>query len=157
VDAAFRKENPEAPAYFSLYVLSITIHLMDHFVALGLELDLFCGEHEIAVAYWYRDFLLSSLISQLSTMRQLKLAHRQAAEKQTAESKAKSKGGKKKGGKHSNKKHGNGSTKPPSLVNTPEDMEDEFEFLLLNLKRGLCRGIVRVRHVAVANILFSQY
>jgi hypothetical protein len=156
VDAAFRKENPEAPPYFSLYVLSVTIHLMDHFVALGLELDLFCGEHEIAVAYWYRDFLLSSLISQLSRMRQLKLAHRQA-EKQTAESKAKSQRGKKKGGKNHNKKQGNGNTKPPSLVSTPEDMEDEFEFLLLNLKRGLCRGIVRVRHVTVANILFSQY
>lgn len=149
VDSAIKKESPEAPPYFSLYVLSITIHLMDHFVTLGLELDLFCGAHEVAVAYWYRDFLLSSLVSQLSTMRQLKVAHRQAqqaAEKQAAESRAKSQRGKKKGSKQ-HKKHGNGSAKASNLVHTDEDVEDDFEFLLLNLKRGLCRGIVRVRHV----------
>lgn len=145
VDTTYKKDNPEAPLYFSIYVLTITIHLMDHYVSLGLELDLFCGEHEVGVAYWYRDFLLSSLISQISSMRQVKTAHKQAMI-QYAESKApaKQQRGKKKASKQQ-KKNSNGSSNTPSLVAaTAEDMEDEFEFLLLNLKRGLCRGIVRV-------------
>jgi CRISPR/Cas system-associated endonuclease Cas3-HD len=144
VDATYKKQNPDVPPYFSLYILSIAIHLMDHFVALGIELNLFCGEHEITVAYWYRDFLLSSLISQISTMRQIKIGRKQV-ERQAAELKTKQQRGKKKGSKQ-HKKNIN-STKAQSLVNTQEDMEEEFNFNLLNLKRGLCRGIVRVSSI----------
>ena len=140
VDATYKKENPETPLYFSLYVLIHTIQLMDHFVALGIELDLFCGEHETAVAFWYRDFLLSSLLSQLSTMRQVKKVNKQA-KVQAAESKntSRQQRGKKKGRKTGSSKGGTQIQAP-----TAEDMEDEFDFLLLNLKRGVCRGIVRV-------------
>ena len=140
VDATYKKENPETPLYFSLYVLIHTIQLMDHFVALGIELDLFCGEHETAVAFWYRDFLLSSLLSQLSTMRQVKKLNKQA-KVQAAESKntSRQQRGKKKGRKTGSSKGGTQIQAP-----TAEDMEDEFDFLLLNLKRGVCRGIVRV-------------
>lgn len=140
VDATYKKENPETPLYFSLYVLIHTIQLMDHFVALGIELDLFCGEHETAVAFWYRDFLLSSLLSQLSTMRQVKKVNKQA-KVQVAESKntSRQQRGKKKGRKTGSSKGGTQIQAP-----TAEDMEDEFDFLLLNLKRGVCRGIVRV-------------
>ena len=140
VDSTYKKENPETPLYFSLYVLIHTIQLMDHFVALGIELDLFCGEHETAVAFWYRDFLLSSLLSQLSTMRQVKKLNKQA-KVQAAESKntSRQQRGKKKGRKTGSSKGGTQIQAP-----TAEDMEDEFDFLLLNLKRGVCRGIVRV-------------
>ncbi|KAL3944097.1 MAG: hypothetical protein SGBAC_001828 [Bacillariaceae sp.] len=136
VDSALKQENPGAAPYFTLYALTISIFLMDHTVALGLELDLFCSEHEIAVAYWYRDYLLSSLITQLSTIRQLKQAHK-TVEAQLAEAKIKAQRGKKKGGKH-NKKVINTAALP-----TAEDIEDDYESLLMNLKRGLCRGTVR--------------
>jgi hypothetical protein len=145
VDMTFKKENPslsESAPHFSLYILCITIELMDHFVVLGLELNLFCGEHELAVACWYRDFLLSSLLSQVSTMRSARMAAKQVeAQQQITANNTKSHKGKKKGGKQ-NRKNANGNN--PNQAPSPEDVEDEFYFLLLNLKRGLCRGIVRV-------------
>ena len=141
VDAACNKDatpTSEPSFHFSLYVLCTTIELMDHFVTLGIELGLFCSEHELAVAYWYRDFLLSSLFTQLSTMRRSKF---DAKQQQQAEMQAKSPKGKKKGGK--SKK--NGANNSQAQAPTPQDLEDEFDYLLLNLKRGLCRGNVRVR------------
>lgn len=146
VDVTHRKEsaaNATAPPHFSLYILYTTVELMDHFVALGIELGLFCGEHELAVAYWYRDFLLSSLLSQLSSLRRAKLAAK-TAEREQAEAAAKSHKGKKKGGKHHGKKATNGFAHVEDTALTPEGVEDEFDFLLLGLKRGLCRGTVRV-------------
>jgi hypothetical protein len=146
VDVTHRKEsaaNATAPPHFSLYILFTTVDLMDHFVALGIELGLFCGEHELAVAYWYRDFLLSSLLSQLTSLRRAKSAAK-TAEREQAEVAAKSHKGKKKGGKHHGKKATNGSANTEGTSPTPESVEDEFDFLLLGLKRGLCRGIVRV-------------
>jgi hypothetical protein len=132
----------EVPPHFSLYILYITIGLMDHFVTLGIELKLFCGAHELGVAYWYRDFLLSSLLSQVSTMRRTKIEAKQAEAAQ-AEIQSKSQQGKEKGGKQ-NRKHANGSLSNQPKAPSAQDVEDEFDFLLLNLERGLCRGIVRV-------------
>jgi hypothetical protein len=146
VDVTHRKEsaaNATASPHFSLYILFTTVDLMDHYVALGIELGLFCGEHELAVAYWYRDFLLSSLLSQLMSLRRAKLDAK-TAEREQAEAAAKSQKGKKKGGKHHGKKATNGSVNAEDSSPTPESMEDEFDFLLLGLKRGLCRGTVRV-------------
>lgn len=123
--------------HFNHYTLYLTLDLMDHFVALGLELELLRGDFEIAAAFWYRDFLLSGVINQLAAMRQFKAeAKQQAAAAAAATS---SKRGKKKGGKNQKKNQTNGSQRPE-----PEDVEDEFEFWLVNLKRILCRGIVRV-------------
>ena len=139
VDVTYRKANGldmNSPPYFSLYILFITVELMDHFVNLGIELNLFCGHHELASAYWYRDFLLSSLLNQLSSMRRAKIATNNS-QTEAAISKA-SPRGKKKVGKHNAKKQVNGNA---------EGTEEEFEFLLLGLKRGLCRGIVRVSTV----------
>lgn len=140
--------------YFSLYVLNITIELMDQFVDVGVELQLFCNEHELAVAYWYRDYLTSSLLSQTNNLRLAKLEPKQAepAEQQhlLAASKSQQKGGKRKGKSKRNHANGNtGSTIPNNMTNTSssapsaEELEDDFEFLLLNVKRGLCRGLVR--------------
>jgi hypothetical protein len=161
VDMTFKKENPslsESAPHFSLYILCITIELMDHFVVLGLELNLFCGEHELAVACWYRDFLLSSLLSQVSTMRSARMTAKQVeAQQQITANNTKPHKGKKKGGKH-NRKNGNGNN--PNQAPSPEDVEDEFYFLLLNLKRGLCRGIVRVSitvYVFTCEICLQKY
>lgn len=137
VDVTYRKSNGldmNTPPYFSLYILFITVELMDHFVNLGIELNLFCGHHELASAYWYRDFLLSSLLNQLSSMRRAKTVAK-TIQAEAAISKA-SPRGKKKAPKNNLKKQVNGNA---------EATEEEFEFLLLGLKRGLCRGIVRVR------------
>ena len=144
VDLTYRKENGlsvNTPPHFSLYILYITVELMDHFVNLGIELNLFYGHHELTVAYWYRDFLLSSLLSQITSMRRVKAA----AKSQQAEMPAKSPKGKKKGARNHSKKGSNGNVaqEPPP---TPESLEDEFDFLFLGLKRGLCRGLVRVSH-----------
>lgn len=130
----------ETTPHFSIYILYTTIELMDHFVTLGMELNLFCSEHELGVAYWYRDFLLSSLYNQLSTMQQTKLAAK--AQMQQLENQTKFHKGKKKGGKHNKK---NGSVNSQAQLQTPEDSEDAYDFLFLNLKRALCRGTVRVR------------
>lgn len=141
VDGALKQESPAAAPYFTLYALTLSIFMMDHSVSLGLELDLFCSEHEMTVAFWYRDYLLSALITQLSTIRQLKLANK-AAEIQSAESKGKAQRGKKKGGKQ-NKKATNTAAASPTV----EDLEEDFELHLFNLKRGLCRGTVRVSSI----------
>lgn len=73
VDANYRQElGEEVPCYFTHYTLYMTVWLMDHYVALGIELSLFCGHHDLSVAFWYRDFLLSSLLSTHSSIRSVK-------------------------------------------------------------------------------------
>jgi hypothetical protein len=159
-DISHRPEIAESTTdvhpYFSLYVLNITIELMDKFVDLGVELQLFCNEHELAVAYWYRDFLTSSLLSQMNNMRLAKLDAKQTGPAEPpvpARTKSQQKAGKKKAKSKRSIPSGNGNNSSPSKgvftsvtvsdSTSPEDREEDFEFLLLNLKRGLCRGLVR--------------
>lgn len=119
-----------SPPFFSHYVLYNLVWLMDHYIALGLELNLYHGHHDLAVAYWYRDVLLSSLINTLTAIQRTKLNAQQKLEQET-----KSKG-KKKGAKG---KKGANTTTP-----SKEDEEDMFDFMLIMLKRALCRGLARV-------------
>jgi len=138
--------------HFSLYILCTTIELMDNFVNLGVELKLLCSEEELGVAYWYRDFLTSSLLSQMNTMREGKLLARQM--KQTEQLKKKQqyqptnkshKGGKKKG-KNKKSTTFDNNNNDCGLINqshTAEDVEDDFDLMLLNVKRSMCRGLVR--------------
>ncbi len=154
VDMTYHQDvrpNQELQPYFSLYVLCITIELMDNFVSLGVKLKLTCDEEGLGVAYWYRDFLTSSLVSQMSTMRQGRNASKelQFAEqlkKQSSESqptKKTNKGGKKKGkGKKANSNQNN-NVPPAQPTPTPEDFEDDFDFMLYNAKRTISRGLVR--------------
>uniref|UniRef100_A0A6U9WSR9 Uncharacterized protein n=1 Tax=Pseudo-nitzschia australis TaxID=44445 RepID=A0A6U9WSR9_9STRA len=148
--------------YFSLYVLCVTIDLMDNFVDLGVKLQLHCNEEELGVVFWYRDFLTSSLLSQVTTMRQTKMIakQRQVAEQvkkqqqliQQQTSNKSQKSGKKKG-KHkksssnsnsnSNSNNNNTASSVARLTTTAADIENDFNFLLLNLKRSMCRGLVR--------------
>lgn len=125
--------GPETLPYFSLYTLYLTVDCMDHFVALGIELGLHYSDYELSYAYWYRDFLLSTLVTQLNSMRQARAAAKQSPPVVASNAKR----GKKKGGK--------GNKKPPvAIKKEPEDVEDDMEFILFNLKRTICRGLVRV-------------
>lgn len=105
--------------FFLQYVLCKTVELMDHFVALGIELELFQGQHDLGVAYWYRDFLLSTLLTNMSQMRQ---------ERETSNRLQESIG---------NGKNGYSSKR------IKEDKEAEFAFMMIGFKRVMCRGLVR--------------
>ncbi|KAL3924307.1 MAG: hypothetical protein SGILL_001126 [Bacillariaceae sp.] len=136
----------ELHPHFSHYVLSTTIELMDLYVDLGVILELFSSEHDLTVAYWYRDFLTSSLLTQLNTMRRYKLDAKQAQNQEPTVPSASKKSGNRKNKKAmkngSNKMANNNRTireKAPSS----EDVEEEVEYLLWNAKRSLCRGLVR--------------
>ena len=138
VDVSHRAEfnlSDNSPAYFTHYTLLTTVRLMDLYVALAVELRLFEGFHDLAVAFWYRDFLLSSMLNTLSVMRKAKAAvqQHQAREQDSGGSKGK---GKKKGGRN-----GHVSKKTVPSVN---DILDDVDFMLVGLKRSLCRGSVRV-------------
>ncbi len=157
VDMTYHQDvrpTQELQPYFSLYVLCITIELMDNFVSLGVKLKLTCDEEELGVAYWYRDFLTSSLVSQMGTMRQGRNAARelqfaeqmkkQSNESQQQPTKKTHKGGKKKGkAKKASSNNNNNGVPPAQPTPTPEDLEDDFDFMLCNAKRTMSRGIVR--------------
>ena len=174
VDMCFQKEfeldaRTTLP-YVSNYVLGITVGLMDHYVALGVEVGLFHGHYHLMTAFWYRDFLLSAKLNVKSGVRE-NLKQRKAVELQilqeeqeaaeVASSKTTGGGGKVAKGKKKGKKGGKGknsgskskvASKKKSEINLdsgagiqkPEDDEDASEFLLLSTERTLCRGIVRV-------------
>ena len=132
VDVHYRQVNKldsKTPPYFSQYVLTTLIRLMDRHVSSGIELGIFYGHHDLSFAYWYRDFLLSALLSNLSMMRRAKDLQR--ASKRPAETKGRGK-------KKNHKKNGSATEEK-----TPEDLEDEFELVVVGLKRMLCRGLLR--------------
>jgi len=132
VDQNYCMENQlptNSPPFFSHYILYNLVWLMDHYIALGLELNLYVGHHDLSVAYWYRDVLLSSLVNTLTAMQHTKLDGRQKLEKESKPIKGKKKKGKK---------------TADSPAPTKEDQEDNFDFMILMLKRALCRGLTRV-------------
>ena len=137
VDVHLRQENQQDASiqpYFSQYILVIVIRLMDRFVASGMELGLFCSHKEISYTCWYRDFLLSALLSNLTSMKRAKAA--KAAESPSNQG-AKNQRGKKK--KHQRHKSNDGNDLKP----TEEDKQDDLELTVLSLKRNLCRGTIR--------------
>jgi len=143
LDMRHRQEYPEGllgenplPPFFTQYAFLLTVWLMEHYVGLGIELELFYGQHELSIAYWYRDFLLSSLLNTLTKMRGAKMADRVAKAHAGTQGPSSTKKGKRKGVQK--KKQPTAS----SLV-TPEDSEDDLEFLWIQVKRNMCRGIVR--------------
>jgi hypothetical protein len=119
-----------SPPYFSEYVLYNLLGLMDHYIALGLELSLYVGHHDLATAYWYREALLSSLVNTRMAMQSQKLKARQDKVHQETKSK-----GKKRGANKAKKNHTGTQSKA--------DLNDEFDLLLMTLKRNLCRGSSR--------------
>lgn len=120
VDAVHRQElnlGENIPPFFLQYVLCTTTALMDHYVALGIELELFQGQHDLGVAYWYRDFLLSTLLTTTAQMRQVKAISKIELSK-------------------------NNDTGRASKRNK-EDRESDFAYMMIMCKRIMCRGLVR--------------
>jgi hypothetical protein len=141
----------EVHPHFTLYVLSKTIEIMDEYVDVGVELELFTTEHDLTVAYWYRDFLTSSLLTQLNAMRRYKLEVTQTpvSDQHMPSSTKSQKGGKRKGKNKKGATNGsinnnnNNNRGKQTNVPTAKDVEEEVEYLLWNAKRYLCRGLVR--------------
>lgn len=118
VDVHYRKEkelDTKAPPFISHYVLSNLVQLMDLHVLIGVELSLFRSHEDLAVVYWYRDFLLSTLLNNMTAMKKTKVA---------ALDEGKNK-----------EKNGN--------LQEPCDLGNDLDFMVLDCKRSLCRGLVR--------------
>jgi len=146
----FELDRATTMLYATNYVLLTTVGLMEYHVGLGIELGLFNGHYHLTTAFWYRDFLLSTRLNIITSMKE-HLKERKAMEAQigreeaAAKAKAENVNVKKKGKKGGKRNNATKSANVVMLVETsPEDEEDMAEFLLLSVKRTLCRGIVRV-------------
>lgn len=136
-DLNYRQENgldKSTPPYFSQYVLVNLLKIMDRYISVGVELGIYYGPNDISFAFWYRDFVLSALLNQLSAMRRNKTDAKPQPDKPSND-KGK---GRKKGNKGKNK-----AASSIEREQTKEDQEDEFEMMLISLKRDLCRGLKR--------------
>jgi hypothetical protein len=158
VDVYFRQEKPlndeddshsaAAVPYFSHYVLIILLRLMERYVATGMELGLFCSHEEICYSCWYRDFLLSALVTNLTMMKRAK-QQQQLQQQQQQEifsvpiSPKSSRGKKKKNHKHVKSIGSSSSNGRHDIKATDQDKQDEWELTMLTLKRNLCRGTIR--------------
>ena len=148
-------EMDQMSAYLANYTASLTTAIMAHYLSLQVELGLLWSHHDLAIAFWYRAFVLSAQLSASTFMRKAKvqqkvLAARVAALEEEAtraasESKVAGNGRSKKKGKKggANSKRAQTSAKMDALRESKEDMEDGVELMLNNLKRTLCRGIVQ--------------
>lgn len=144
-------DGDESPLpFFTHYVLATIAWLKDKHVALAVELQLVHGHHDLAVAVWYRDFLLSSLLNTRAAQRNAKQQSR-PSEPPASVVPPKSRGKKKK-------------AKSPIPKETPsatpvsvEDAMDDFDFAVLDLKRNLCRGLARfIAALRQANLLETE-
>jgi len=139
VDVQYRREkglDNKSPPFVSHYVLSNLVDLMDLHISVGVELSLYQSHEDLSVVYWYRDFLLSALLNNLSAMQKTKLSG-QKGPAQQGEPSGKSNKGKK---KNHGKRERNGSSQQSGL----EELEYEYDMMVLECKRSLCRGLVRV-------------
>eukprot|EP00978_Attheya_sp_CCMP212_P003630 scaffold7608_cov67-Attheya_sp.AAC.4 len=152
VDFYYNQElgtNTKPIPYVTNYALSTSLGLLEHFMRLGVELHLFHGHHDLAIAYWYWDFLLSTCLNTATVMRKTKAEERlEVAKKEEAleaAAAAEKKSSKKKGPKQGKK----GVSKIPvssaatATATTAEDAEDNLEYMLLGVRRNICRGLVR--------------
>lgn len=144
VDVHYRKEkdlDKKSPPFISHYVLSNLVSLMDFHVSIGVELSLFRTHEDLAVVYWYRDFLLSTLLNNMTAMKKTKEAQNEGTAKAG------------KGHKKNNKTKKDANGKPQQT----SDVEYDLDFLLLECKRSLCRGLVRVRCYSAYDGWFLDY
>jgi Mak10 subunit, NatC N(alpha)-terminal acetyltransferase len=157
----------EPISIFTRYALMIQIRVMDRYIETGIEIGLFRNiVHDISFAYWYRDYLLSALHGQLSTIRQQqqqsktdRTAAVNSTDLITTVKEFKSKVG------HNKKKHHNNKNgkhhhyddsrttvkpvtvqqlqQPPKPTMTSEDFENVYELKVVSLKRHLCRKTIQ--------------
>jgi hypothetical protein len=112
------------PPFLTQYVIMNLLKIMDRHLAVGFELQIYRSHLDVSMAFWYRDFILSALLNNLSGMR---------APLGTDPQKPKASAAKK-----------NAKGKPrPDGCSRPEQVEDDFEMMLLSAQRDLCRGIKR--------------
>ena len=129
VDVHYRKEkglDNKWPPFISHYVLANLVDLMDLHISIGVELSLFQSEEELAVVFWYRDFLISALLNNMSAMQKTKATEHQNDSGKTG----------KRNKKNTSKKEKNGDDQ--------HQLDYEYDLMVLECKRGLCRGLVRV-------------
>ncbi|CAB9516473.1 Mak10 subunit, NatC N(alpha)-terminal acetyltransferase [Seminavis robusta] len=122
IDVRYRKEKGLAnssPPFVSQYVLANLVSIMDLHLAIGVELALFRSQEDLATVFWYRDFLLSTMLNVRSAMWRTKEAGNDGRHK-------------------NNKKKGH-----DGVAKGQETIDYEFDFALLECKRNLCRGLVR--------------
>lgn len=146
VDVHYRKAKGldiKSPPYISHYVLSNLVELMDLHVSIGVELSLFQSHEDLAVVYWYRDFLLSTMLNNMTAMQRAKQMSAKATEHHESGGKA-SKGRK----KNQVKKEKNGHAQQKGQV----DLDFDYNFMVLECKRSICRGLVRVRIVLISSV-----
>uniref|UniRef100_A0A7S2SAQ4 NAA35-like TPR repeats domain-containing protein n=1 Tax=Eucampia antarctica TaxID=49252 RepID=A0A7S2SAQ4_9STRA len=155
IDYLFREEHKldaRTTPYVTNYVLSITVSILEHYLSLSIELDLFTGHHDLSIAFWYWDFLMSTQlnVSNMMLMAKVerdKLQQTIILQEEQNNAPTKLKREKKKGkrgekGKRGGNKGGTTSAYTPPEM-TAEDVEDQINYLILGLKRTLCRGTVR--------------
>lgn len=126
VDAVQQAEqNHESTTvpHFYFFVLSVILNLIDRHISLGIELSIFQGGHQLMMAFWYRDFVLSANLQHLSQMKTFQ-------DKNTEQSEAR--------GKVRNKKKSRDTVK--KRKKTDEDLEEDFEMVVLGVRRMLCRA-----------------
>eukprot|EP00566_Odontella_aurita_P008196 CAMPEP_0113592378 /NCGR_PEP_ID=MMETSP0015_2-20120614/37801_1 /TAXON_ID=2838 /ORGANISM="Odontella" /LENGTH=666 /DNA_ID=CAMNT_0000498883 /DNA_START=46 /DNA_END=2043 /DNA_ORIENTATION=+ /assembly_acc=CAM_ASM_000160 len=152
VDYYYKQEKDsdlQSTPFATNYVLHTTVWLMEHHLGTGVELGLFPGHHDLSVAFWYWDFLLSTQLNISTVMRKAKVERkvhdakiiREHEEKKVAEFQPR---GKKKGKKTSANSRNIPVALSTFMAPTKQDLEDNTEFMLLGLRRTLCRGIVRL-------------
>lgn len=155
VDATFQQEyelGSNAEPFVMKYMVAKMAGFMEHYLSLGMELNLFPSHHSMMTVYWYLDFLQSTEVSMTTSMKkqyeerkrmELRILQEEADAVTTTTASGGKKGNKKKGKKNKT------STKLPSsslpcLTKTPEDLEDDFHLEYLNIKHMMYRGIFRV-------------
>jgi hypothetical protein len=118
MDVRYRKEKGLGPTlpFISHYVLANLVEIMDMHVSMGVELSLFRSQDDLAAVFWYRDFLLSTMLNVMSAMRRTK---------ETA---------------------GSGKLNEDGVAQGigQETAEQDLAITILECKRSLCRGLVRV-------------
>ena len=151
--------------FISNYILTVIIELMERHLSVGIEVGLFTGCWHLLSAYWYLDFLASTRLSILTSMRD-RMKERKVLEqsmimeeaqnsiqtndivgggggKLTANSnKGKKKG--KKSKKCQSKNHNDTNGNHIDAEKDGESAEDHLDILVLKMKRLMYRGIVRV-------------
>lgn len=144
--------SDQPPSYMTNYTLSYTLQVMEEYISLGMELKLLNNGSDYSVAYWYWDFILSTRLNILSSMRNMKakaiqFSQQHQKQQQQQVSNSTTKGGKRRGRggkKNSHNKAQQVVQEQIICVDVSDDRNIGIEFLVTVLKRSLSRGIVRV-------------
>lgn len=138
-------------------VLLVCGRMMQHYLVLGLELNLYAVPEELEAVFWYLDYLACSRLHQMKLLREHKMkmnAIKQMIEEEERNKKegpSSSAGGGGGGGKKKRKKSKGGGKKKSGAASAndskeeEEDVEDELrsvrDNIELNIERALAKGL----------------